>query len=655
MKKIQRILCFFFAVLTVILSFPVVTSAASTIDATSVYSDLKAMKLDLSTYKKDTTDNKGAKIIYFLEYAFDANNNQSDYGLYIYVYNPTCEVIDKNSFYNTVQLSSFGVNGSTSYSKKYKLIYISSSTEADGEGLANLYYKFKINVTPSFITDAGLNKDRRCYKLVDLELQYPGELNPRKSRIANEYVCTGFQENHGYSGCLPLSTTWNNLETISVELHPATWKTDTSDKGVNYQYEVSSVYFNIPNYYLEKYGDISDKTFKGLKSVNMQWYEYKINGLVSNRANIYNKACDVLGYDVKYTGKGSGSSRVDSEVDFLFLGKHRFEENFKFKILSYNYEGTWADVSTGIYKKVPSLHNAFYYSSDVFKEISTQQLLDGIFKRDDGAFKVYSYVDDGRTKGYNTKVIDVEDKIFSEQLPSYSSNHDKFITWLMGYGKLNVGEDSYPDINCVEMITGDDFKFLSDPEAQANALFVSEGDLVALKTFYGDMSKNKQTVYLMRFAVTDYYFDEVSVYENDLNSSISSGSHYFFEKTIFHNFDILDFTFKNSDGGLTIVPVSSKPITIVGSVTPNLNNQPSFSDKLADGKGAWDGLVGWLKLIILFVGLAVLFFVISKIASPFGKIIKFAAERSDKHYERRQKKRKERREEKEKTNTKKEE
>ena len=221
MKNAKRIVSLLFVIITVFLCLPLNVSAASSIDATDVMFDLEEMNIDLSAYKKDTSDDKGAKLMYFLEYGYDANNNQSDYGLYLYVYNPTCEEILTSSPYNTLQLS--GVSADGSYSRKYKLLFLSKSSDASGEDRKNLYYKFKVDIDSDFLAQAKFDNHRRTYKLVDLELQYPGELNPRLTRIENEYTCTGFQPYHNAdrSEVSNHSTTWCNLETTRVELHPA--------------------------------------------------------------------------------------------------------------------------------------------------------------------------------------------------------------------------------------------------------------------------------------------------------------------------------------------------------------------------------------------------------------------------------------------------
>ena len=155
-----------FAVIFIFLAMPFSASAISNIDNTMVYKDLQTMGVDLSLYKPSTED-KTPKIIEFLEYAYDARNNQSDFGIYLYVYNPSRETIVKGSQYNSVQILTKSDIGTVTSNKKYKLEFISASTSSDGEDLAGLYYKFKVDTDALFLTN--LSKAKRVYNVVDLD------------------------------------------------------------------------------------------------------------------------------------------------------------------------------------------------------------------------------------------------------------------------------------------------------------------------------------------------------------------------------------------------------------------------------------------------------------------------------------------------------
>ncbi|MBQ8141065.1 MAG: hypothetical protein IJ038_05155 [Clostridia bacterium] len=632
-KKITKALCIVFSFIFLMLTLPLSVGAQTTMDASSVLTDLQSMGVDTSLYKKNAED-KNAKVIKFLEYAYDLNGNQSDYGLYLYVYNPTGEQIQNSSF-NTVQLSTKSTQGAVYSYGKCRLITVSYSL---GEENSYLLYKFKISLPDDFI--GSLDDVERYYRIVDLELQYANEANPRMSNISNEYLCSGFQGYHGKDKNSDHSTYYcvsQTLESISIELHPATWKTVSSDKGENYQYEVSSVYFSIPDYYLEKYGNMADENFKGLHSVIGEWYEYKLNGFVTSNANLYDEVYEyeLIGYKPTYT-----ESKFSLLHNYVYgydptvpFGFYIYDESYEISN-SYHYYNRYI----GGYQneKITSLHNAFLYEGGVFEKISTEKLLESIYAP--GADNVwhYGYVDDGRTYGHNDYEIMVEDAALNAQIASYASNHNDFVTWLRGKGALNEDKGGYAPIRPIVMITDEYFSDLTTSDAaKAEALFIAEGDYGGLKDFYKASTSDEKTTYLMRFAVTDYYFAEAEVYQSDSGTEKYSGSHYYFEKTIFHNFDVLEFTFRNAEGEYTKVPVSSKPISIVGEITPNENNGASWWDKLGEAKSKWDELASWLKLLIFLAGGSLVLFVVVKVG---GKLLSFIIGRSDKRYERKMQK-----------------
>lgn len=628
-RRITKVFCLLFCVLIVFLSFPFVisVSAATQMDGSNVLTDLKEMGIDYTVYKKDVED-KNAKIIQFLEFAYDYNGRQDDYGLYLYIYNPTGEDIVKTSEYNTVQLYTKNSAGGVSSFGKCKLICVSYSTE---EEYKYLFYKFKIDLPTGFLS--SLSQAQRHYRIVDLELQYLDEANPRMSKIANEYLCNGFQP---YRGQNPKSDHSNyyciseTIETISIDIHPATWKTISSDKGANYQYEVSSVYFAIPNYYLEKYGNMADPEFRGLEEVHGEYYEYKINGLITDSSVLYYEAENYLGELVEYDSYGEGVGNhmyaFDRSIPFYFAS---YDQHLAapYKVKGYNHR---FNDSYHIFDDVYGLHNVFHYTGSYFEEISTDELYNSIYSMGSSLYS-YKFVDQGYIYGWNDYKIKSSDKELNSQIASYASNHNDFVTWLSGNGKLNEDKGGYSPIFPIVMIEDEDVDAKYSDEAIGENLFICEGDVDGLQDFYKEAIKDDRTTYLMRFAVRDYYFDQVDVYQYDFDSSFEDktgdkfdGEHYFFEKTIFHNFDILDFTFKNAEGEFTKVPVSSKPISIVGNVSTNVPNDNSPPVPRPTGCDKFNDLNNWIKLAIFFAGLILVLLFwnpLSKLAHLVGKII----------------------------------
>ncbi len=606
MKKTKffRIACMCFAVVFVFLAMPFSASAISNIDNTGVYKDLQTMGTDLSLYKP-SSELDAPKIMEFLEYAYDQNNNQSDFGLYLYVYNPSTDKVVTNSQYNTVQISTRSSAGNVTSNKKYKLQFISVSSSEDGEGLDRLYYKFKVATDPLLLTN--VSKDRRVYDVVDLELQYEGEANPRCANVSNSYICTGYQAYHHsdpHTGkLLDTSTHYcvaQNLETIEIELHPATWKTTSSDKGAHYQYEVSSVYFSIPDYYLEKYGNMADENFKGLDAVYGEWYEYKINGVVSGNHSLIDIVDDFTGKTLKssdmtsyYTESilSAGSIKVyySSAVPFGFVSVDvNGSGNANVKYFNRGYGN--AAVSN-----VSGICNAIYSSSTNGLLVSTKDLLSSIYG-DTGEFLALDYVDAGRTLGHNTYHISVEDDSLNNLIAAYATDANHLRQWLSGKGWY-TSEDAtgYDEMRPIVMVDPDEFSAFSTDAAMSKEYFICEEDVDSFENF--TLDQKDRTTYLMRFAVTDYYVDEVDITDND--GTEYTGTHHYFEKTIFHNFDVLSFTFKNEEGKYTTVPVSSKPISIVGNITEDPDDE--LGERIEDIIDLPE-IPEWLKVLVFLGG-----------------------------------------------------
>lgn len=623
-KQGIRILCLMFSILFVLTTFSFNAFAASTIDATEVLKDLSRLRIDYTAKKfnKDTEE-KTPKLVYFLEYAYDYNGDQNDYGLYVYIFNPSGEVIERDSELNTIQLSTYDVSGKMTASKKYRLQFISYSTES---GYDHLFYKFKVKLDSGFVS--SLVKAKRSYCISDLEIKYPTDRNARMTNIESTYTYTGFQEYHGVdntSAHSTLSYESNTLETISVELHPASWKTISSDKGEHYQYEVSSVYFSIPNYYLEKYGDISDENFKGLHSVDMEWYEYKINGLITDNVTFADLASEQIGKSCTVKDPTWLDTIVTNEsVPFSFyteiykaspFGDPYYERAYNLKLHS---------VDAHIDNTFPRIHNVFNYTTEEFELIGTEQILNSIYG--DKGFWHYGNVDSGRKAGHNEVTISVDDKKLNDLIGSYASTHNDFITWLnsclTGKGNLNADKEGYDPINPIHMVTSEDVNLIYSDKKVSDDLFISEGDVDSLRGFYTSSAASGKTTYLMRFAVTDYFCSEVVAFDSKFPHFLTgayigekiSGNHYFMEKTIFKDFDVINFTFKNPEGGYVTVPASSKPITIVGVITPE-PGKPS-----GDGKDL-PKLGDFNLIFILICGLLILFvlqFILKRLGLSLG-------------------------------------
>jgi hypothetical protein len=170
----------------------------------------------------------------------------------------------------------------------------------------------------------------------------------------------------------------------------------------------------------------------------------------------------------------------------------------------------------------------------------------------------------------------------------------------------------------------------------------------------------------MRFAVCDYFNSPVRVLDytdctilnaQPVNVAYNTES-YFFVKTVFLDFDIMDFTWENEYEQKTVIPVVASPIDIVGSITPPTN--PSIMGDIVDnitnifnnGKDIAENLAKFKAIVLLIGGLlilAVLVWILNKLGilsvlgkavsglfKGIGKLFGFTEKRVDKHRERKE-------------------
>ena len=634
-------------VLVVLSTFTIFTAAGKVvpdgINASRACDDLETMGYDLSDYPRDESANF-ISVIDFTEYGYHHSGDQRYYGLYIYVYNPSGKKLSTTG--NAVELSfNHKDTGETGY-VKYNLRVIDVSDDVGNE-----YVFYKFFVSNSSAIGANIGK-YRTYKLSSIELKYEekGVSKPKSFKVAGSYAFSGYQENFGPSGSnLPLHCNYSTIEVIDVELHGASWYTDTSDLGEDYRYEVSSVYFNIPNYYINKYGDLDDET-SGLYSVNGIYAKSVTNGLVCS-GTAYN---DFSQYEGKVLSSQTGYKNASLGSGFGFYSDYETSYNDPFYLFT-------ADVTFNmeLYQQLFVFVNHYTYSSkhpvDALLHIVKGNPYDAFISQtewqnefESGNRAVWNtasklpvmgsinFGDLGRVQEYN---ITVKDDSLNESIKSYATkigytqDMGKIERWLKKfyYGELLSDADGYSEIRPIIEIDAGLFGATSgvyDIEAVADNLFLTKTDAEALKQFVSNKSSDNH-IYLMRFDVNPYYSTEVML-SNDVSAFDTNGYDYngvYFEKVVYTGFDILSFTFKDVAGNYKTVPVSCDPIDIIGSIVPEPDDDNGFdrikndiSDRYSELKTMFDDLFGSFSslngvlrtiLILLIVAVLVALFVVA--------------------------------------------
>lgn len=603
-KRFQKWLSFLFALMFIVLSIPFTASAndltMGAIETTDVVDDLERMGVDITEYPKNV-EMDHCRMLTFLEYGFDYYVNTSDYGLYVYMYNPSGRVIDVNGK-NYIQMQTKRVNNEVSSGwKKYALEFCSYSTT---QGFEHVFYKFKVKDVSGFRDN--LSVDFRHYDISGVELHFSGKRNATDFAVGGGYSFTGFMpyRDQGRTVNNSLYMYVRPRETVELELHPVSWKTKTSDKGVGYQYEVFSVYFSVPNDIIRDYGDKNNVT-KGLVEIDGTFEEYKINGVVTPYSNVYNTIKADLGKkDTDENNLTWGLATEAPQIMAFYYGSKAFNCSWVDLVPLYNPD------------LISRICTVLDYNGGEFEGISSlefeEQLFELMVSREDGMLPVLNYVDEGCTKGYQPYNVTSKDDL-ADSIATYASNpsNNKFKAWFKGESNLYLEDESYDAIQGIQAINTwevmKDSLYLSSA-AIAEKFYMQESEADEFKRFVVSEAAKDRTTYILRYAVRDYYCEDVYVRLDGLEKNYRWGDgNYYFEKTVFFNFDILSLTWEDQYQKRSVIPVVASPVNNVGSITPPRNPSiiGSIIDKVEDGVDKVKETKDWhlqLKPWLLLIG-----------------------------------------------------
>jgi len=616
----KKLLSFLIVLVTLCSLFvvPVQATLPDAIDISPVKEDLSSFGIDTSKYFCDPSldihnkDEGYVQLLYFLEYGYTYSGTKSEYGLYLYLYNPSGKPLDVTEG-NFVQIK---VADQPWCKLPLELCNYYSED--------NLYpfYKFKVGGMWQFAS--VVSRDLRVYEISGVEVNFQGETNSIDYPVSYKYSVSGFMNHCGPNrdDTNTLHTDVDDIRTVTLKLGSATWKTQTSDKGAGYAHEMFSAYFNVPNWVIREYGDENDP-FKGLRTVTGTYEEYLINGLLTTNTDLYTDAYNsVVGV---YVGK-----EYNKNIPFCFSSINpALAKTFNFNPKS----GTILETGIAVQNSVPSLSFAIEIDGET-EYISNDKVRDVIYEvmADKGGL-MYLRPDNGTIGFQHYSVNSSTSEDLRYQMATYASSTNAFKAWLTGNSKLFIKDEKYDEILPIIVVDPDDVNDGSAEEAAA--LFVHEDDMEGLKDTVESSVFSDCTTYLMRFAVRDYFFSKAQALDHTkvLLPQIS-GDHYYMEKTIFENFDIITLEYENAYGVRTVLPVVCSPIDIYGSITSTIGNK--FPGDNGDGVIPPEA-INWLA-IVLGVLLVVLFvFLFSKIVTWLLIPVKGISTLRQEHLDRRRK------------------
>jgi hypothetical protein len=595
-------------------------------DKTEVMSDLLSSTVDgvrfnVADYPYDVTGTRSPTILLFAEYAYSFKvNQQGSYGLYVYVYNPAVINIDTASLSNKIQIAvGYNAEGIPDNYEKFDLRFLLKSKGV----YAGLFYKFRVVDRASYAdgktilsritasvqaqNNGGVTIDDclRRYDVSGIELATVENANGN----VTDYKVGGSYEFKGYAhglGADPdadstLLSAVNDLETITFDqLHRTNYRTGVSSLGLGHQWNVDTVYFSVPNYFLEKYGK--------LQKIKAEWWEYKTKEMIVTQSTVLRDYIESrLGVPTSEQ-RGDGARSIYANLYHDISGINY--PNLYGYDWSWNADFRWPLIGVG---PVSDLLYYIFYQNNIDIPLSGSELESYVKSYNKTAESGYlpiknqsisadlfqSDVDSGRTKGYN--LIDVDsDDLFD--FFTYDSNNPTWWDKVLDFGLWNYIQGNIPDlgggqsnVTPIYPVTAADM--LLDNTALSNRLLINSFDVGDLRNLYASSVLADETVFLFRFAVTDYYSAPLTIVEHGPFRPDDGDEAYMAIETVFFDFDIIQFTF-NKDGVYRVIPVVSSPIDIINDLTPPL-------------KGEGVDCLAWLKLILSLVFLIVIIVLIA--------------------------------------------
>ena len=671
MKVIKKALCLVLTFLCLLSVFPISTFAAESleIDVSTVESDFKAWGIETLKFPKNV-DDTNLYLMHMLEYGYDEKGDMRNYGIYLYIYNP-CGIAIEDSDLNKVQMTILDSNGEQLRYSKYGLEIISAS---EHQGKEDVFYKFKVKNVKTFVSN--LDKSKRQYKISGLELLRSDNatadgLAP-EYRVDSHYIWTGYQAFYN-----KLRTTISTLyyerydmDVIETQLFPATWMTDTSDLGPGHHYEIFSVYFAVDNYFIRKYGNPDDDT-SGLRRVSGEYEEYLLDCFISDNKDAVAAFDKLEGYTV---GERSWLSLDEDTRKYCFYNLIGYTGTLLDKYydhsVSYAYKHGGGLGEYKLTSDSGSLTKIYSQSS-----IISNRLALSLYSKDSyitrELFK-YSWINNNKSysEKYGMTDYDVKtsDGNLNESIKSFASTReiesDISNWWHKLWNKeLWSDADGYPDIEPIVRVDKDTV-LANSVEANGEKYFMNKESAEAFTSYVRKQIGKDNTVYVMRFAVRDYFSTDVSVQSRfnknegtilpeKYDSYFEDSNNYFVRRSVFDKFDIMEMEFEDKTGAKSVLPVAATPITVTGGIiSPNVSdpNDPGKDDN--NGKSLlatvfewWSNLNLVFKILIGVTAAVVLLWLlrllwkgvgwlIVGIGSGIGSIFGFTERRIDRYRER---------------------
>lgn len=580
-------------------------------DNTNVLDDLTdaiigGEPFDLSEYPFN--EQGKPQIIAFTEYAYSFYSDYRDnYGLYVYVYNPSGLSIDTETDRNGIELS---------YADKdnwqwYGLQFLNYSTQAGYEGL---FYKFKVVLTDEQREDilSAVDQSARVYEIVGIELSVSDVVTDYT--VAMRYTYSGYSLGYGSSLATESSLVCEVdgfEEYLNLDVHTTYYRPEGTN-GENYytQDSLHSVYFAVPKETVEEYGSLS--------AVHARWLDAVLAPvLVTGNQDAYNAIEEYLGQDI--------GENIDG-LDYAYIGNAEYvpTETAGLETIwgwtgpyGYNVPNAWSGVGGGSINKIDRTVSPLYWLCYSGSEENSAD--DYILSSEEIQQKLIEYTEKYGGELVNSRYSRVLFDSVADEFTdmNISADYDLDLRnevlssswWDRLWGVTVDDSGKFDGMKAIYAVSDSDFIYAGEEIDVADTcdnLYIAEQDFTEFKEFY-DANKDDSVIYLFRYQVSDYISSEATLFEPDSfvsNSWNKTGDSnaYFMQQTVNLDFNIIDVTF-TKDNVSTVIPVVADPVDNIPDGTP-----PVYTQDDTDNMNWLAWLFGALALIIVLVIFAPIIF-----------------------------------------------
>lgn len=568
-------------------------------------------------------DGEDIEFLNLSEYKYQ-NTYTEDYGLYVYIYNPDInKKIDLLSDDNKIELSTDDI-----HYYKYNLKAISRSVDE----IQDMFYKFRIETNQNFYN--SLNQNARTYFISSYEIKFKGQSQVKDIEIGEKLTFSGYAKGCNGNNESTLECFKEGLETINLKVYGGTKRSGFVNDDLTKCIDLNYVYFEIPNKYIDNYGDpyavsfefydcYTDKAIYNIRNhdyyIPDKWYQANDKAYDENAGTKKDTpwSAEITFVD-PFTYNNGAAMNYDHIEEALFrMPLNKYSDTIKNNdfynhtpsYVGYKYPGVSVDTSS------------YFTPTKLGERLFRKNEADSIIEPSELKEKVDRFGIDYFCSKKNIKYTGVIEKTIEDiEDPATPSVHQNLSAWsglingiMAGddnpYGRTQVSGETWDSVPSFEMITQPD-------DNNGDIWEINKNDVPHFNQIFDSTANNDTSLFILRFNESEYwtapiYFEREAYYFSTLitpHEFTQIGYTSFVH--IIDKFDIISLTFKMNDV-YKVIPVVTDPIRIVPGITPPVDDRP-------EDYSWWDSIINTvekinIKAIIGIVAGIILLFIILKL------------------------------------------